>query len=57
MAWLRRMAAQVELIESRTCCGMGSSFGLKMGHWAIELSQAVGESLFYAFQRSGSRRS
>ena len=53
MAWLRRMGAQVELVESGTCCGMGGTFGLKTGPLGYELSQAVGEPLFEAFQRSG----
>ncbi len=52
MAWLRRMGAQVELIESGTCCGMGGTFGLKSGPLGYELAQAVGEPLFDAFQRS-----
>ena len=52
MAWLRRLGAQVELIESGTCCGMGGTFGLKTGPLGYELSQAVGEPLFEAFERS-----
>lgn len=49
MEWLRRQGAEVELIETGTCCGMGGTFGLKAGALGYDLSQAVGEHLFEAF--------
>ncbi len=53
MAYLRRRGAEVELIETGTCCGMAGTFGLKVGLLGYELSQAVGEPLFQAFQEAG----
>ena len=52
MDWLRRMGARVDLIDSGTCCGMGGTFGLKAGALGYDLSQAVGEPLFEAFEAS-----
>lgn len=46
---LRRRGAEVEPIETGTCCGMGGTFGLKAGLLGYELSQAVGEPLFQMF--------
>ena len=51
--WLRRCGAQVELIETGTCCGMGGTFGLKAGPLGYDLANAVGENLFTAFRDAG----
>ena len=53
MAYLKRRGAEVEVIETGTCCGMAGTFGLKEGMLGYELSQAVGEPLFQAFGESG----
>ncbi|MBI3118138.1 MAG: LUD domain-containing protein [Candidatus Hydrogenedentes bacterium] len=53
MAWLRKRGAEVELIETGTCCGMGGTFGLKHEPLGYALAQAVGEPLFKLFQNSG----
>lgn len=53
MAWLRRQGAEVDLVETGTCCGMGGTFGLKAGPLGYDLSQAVGKNLFEAFAASG----
>ena len=50
--YLRRRCAEVELIETGTCCGMAGTFGLKKGLLGYELAQAVGEPLFQAFQEA-----
>jgi Fe-S oxidoreductase len=50
--WLRRRGAQVERIETGTCCGMGGTFGLKAGLLGHELSRAVGEPLFEKFKQA-----
>jgi L-lactate dehydrogenase complex protein LldF len=55
MEWLRRRGAEVQLVETGTCCGMGGTFGLKAGPLGYELSQAVGKNLFNAFAESGVR--
>ena len=52
MDYLRRRGAEVELIETGTCCGMAGTFGMKKGMLGYELSQAVGEPLFQAFQEA-----
>lgn len=52
MDYLRRRGAQVELVETGTCCGMAGTFGMKKGMLGYELSQAVGEPLFQAFQEA-----
>jgi Fe-S oxidoreductase len=52
MAYLKRRGAEVEVIETGTCCGMAGTFGLKEGMLGYELSQAVGEPLFQAFRDS-----
>ncbi len=52
MDWLRRQGAEIELVETGTCCGMGGTFGLKAGPLGIGLSQAVGEPLFDAFAKA-----
>ncbi len=53
MRWLEKRGAQVELIETGTCCGMGGTFGLKAGLLGYDLSQAVGRPLFDLFTASG----
>ncbi len=53
IAFLNQQGAEVEVIESGTCCGMAGTFGLKEGMLGYELSQAVGEPLFQAFKDSG----
>jgi len=53
MAYLKRRGAEVQVIETGTCCGMAGTFGLKAGMLGYELSQAVGEPLFQAFRDSG----
>mgnify|MGYP001813658605 CR=1 FL=1 len=53
MAYLKRRGAEVEVVETGTCCGMAGTFGLKEGMLGYELSQAVGEPLFEAFKESG----
>ncbi|MDE2887644.1 MAG: LUD domain-containing protein [Gemmatimonadota bacterium] len=52
MDYLRRRGAEVELVETGTCCGMAGTFGMKKGMLGYELSQAVGEPLFQAFQEA-----
>ena len=52
MEWLRRRGAEVELIETGTCCGMGGTFGLKDGPLGHKLSKAVGEPLFELFKEA-----
>lgn len=53
MQWLERRGAEVQLIETGTCCGMAGTFGMKKGPLGYELSQAVGEPLFQLFKDSG----
>jgi iron-sulfur cluster protein len=53
LEYLRQRGAEVEVIETGTCCGMAGTFGLKAGFLGYELSQAVGEPLFQAFKESG----
>ncbi len=53
MAYLKRRGAEIEVIETGTCCGMAGTFGLKAGMLGYELSQAVGQPLFQAFQDAG----
>ncbi|MEX2016502.1 MAG: heterodisulfide reductase-related iron-sulfur binding cluster, partial [Candidatus Hydrogenedentales bacterium] len=50
--WLRRRGADIHLVETGTCCGMGGTFGLKAGPLGRDLSLAVGESLFAAFREA-----
>jgi L-lactate dehydrogenase complex protein LldF len=50
--YLRRRGAEVTVVETGTCCGMGGTFGLKQGMLGYELAQAVGEPLFEAFAES-----
>ena len=52
MNWLKRRGADVRLIETGTCCGMGGTFGLKAGLLGHELSSAVGEQLFTLFKEA-----
>ncbi|MCL4691266.1 MAG: LUD domain-containing protein [Candidatus Hydrogenedentes bacterium] len=51
--WLRRRGADVTLIETGTCCGMGGTFGLKAGPLGYDLSKAAGESLCAMFLEAG----
>ncbi|OPZ19667.1 MAG: Lactate utilization protein B [candidate division BRC1 bacterium ADurb.BinA364] len=51
--WLRRRGAEIEIVETGTCCGMGGTFGMKAGDLGYNLAQAVGEPLFRAFRESG----
>ena len=51
--WLRAQGAEVEVVETGTCCGMAGTFGMKAGALGYELSQAVGEPLFKQFKDSG----
>ena len=51
--WLRRRGAEIELIETGTCCGMGGTFGMKAGALGAELSRAVGEPLCDLFKEAG----
>jgi Fe-S oxidoreductase len=53
MDYLKGRGAEVEVIETGTCCGMAGTFGLKEGMLGYELSQAVGEPLFEAFKGAG----
>jgi len=50
--YLKRRGAEVTLVETGTCCGMGGTFGMKAGMLGYELSQAVGEPLFQAFSEA-----
>jgi iron-sulfur cluster protein len=52
LAWLRRRGAEIELIETGTCCGMGGTFGMKAGALGAELSRAVGEPLCDLFEKA-----
>jgi len=52
MEWLRRRGAEVQLIETGTCCGMGGTFGLKAGPLGHKLSSRVGEKLFTMFKEA-----
>lgn len=52
IAWLERLGAEVERIETGTCCGMAGTFGLKHGPLGYDLANAVGEPLFQAFKES-----
>jgi Fe-S oxidoreductase len=53
ISYLEKRGADMEVIETGTCCGMAGTFGLKEGMLGYELSQAVGEPLFQAFKESG----
>ncbi len=52
MRWLQRRGAEVELIQTGTCCGMGGTFGLKAGPLGHKLSAAVGDPLFRLFKNA-----
>lgn len=52
LEWLRRRGAEVTLIETGTCCGMGGTFGLKAGALGCDLSKAAGDSLCALFQNA-----
>jgi iron-sulfur cluster protein len=52
LTYLKRRGAQVEVIETGTCCGMAGTFGLKEGMLGYELSQAVGQPLFDLFNNA-----
>lgn len=51
--WLRQGGAEVQVVETGTCCGMAGTFGMKTGPLGYELSQAVGEPLFAEFAAAG----
>lgn len=51
--WLKHCGAEVERIETGTCCGMGGTFGMKAGPLGEGLSKAVGAPLFKLFNESG----
>jgi Fe-S oxidoreductase len=53
MEWLKRLGADVQIIETGTCCGMAGTFGLKAGALGNDLSCAVGEPLFQKFAEAG----
>ena len=53
MDFLKRRGAEIEVVETGTCCGMAGTFGLKHGFLGYELSQAVGEPLFEGFKDAG----
>jgi Fe-S oxidoreductase len=48
--FLKRRGAEIEVIETGTCCGMAGTFGLKKGFLGYELSGAIGEPLFEGFK-------
>ena len=50
---LRRTGVDVNVIETGTCCGMGGTFGLKVGVLGYGLSSEVGLPLFELFRKSG----
>ena len=50
--FLKRRGAEIEVVETGTCCGMAGTFGLKKGFLGYELSQAVGEPLFEGFKNA-----
>ncbi|CAN5298640.1 LUD domain-containing protein [soil metagenome] len=52
MEWLRHRGAEIELIETGTCCGMGGTFGMKAGPLGYDLSNAVGDPLFQKFSEA-----
>ncbi len=52
MEWLKRRGAEVERIETGTCCGMGGTFGLKAGPLGHKLAIAVGQPLFNLFKEA-----
>lgn len=47
--WLEKHGAEIERIETGTCCGMGGTFGLKCGPLGYDLSMGVGKPLFKLF--------
>jgi iron-sulfur cluster protein len=53
MEWVRRRGAEVEVIQSGTCCGMGGTYGMKHGTLGYDLANAVGEPLFKQFKDAG----
>jgi len=50
--WLKARGAQVDFLETGTCCGMAGTFGMKAGALGYELANAVGEPLFKLFRES-----
>ena len=50
--WLRSRGAEVEFLETGTCCGMAGTFGMKAGALGYDLSNAVGEPLFDLFKNA-----
>lgn len=53
MEWLKGRGADVQVVETGTCCGMGGTFGMKAGALGYDLSNAVGEPLFKSFAEAG----
>ncbi|MGD2098354.1 MAG: heterodisulfide reductase-related iron-sulfur binding cluster [Desulfobacterales bacterium] len=51
--FLKKRGAEIEIIQTGTCCGMAGTFGLKKGFLGYELARAVGEPLFEGFKASG----
>jgi Fe-S oxidoreductase len=51
--FLEHLGAEVHVIETGTCCGMGGTFGIKAGALGFELANAVGEPLFALFKEAG----
>ncbi len=52
IAYLRKLGAEVQVVENGTCCGMAGTFGMKKGMLGYELSQTVGEPLFELFKEA-----
>lgn len=50
--WLEKQGAEIERIETGTCCGMGGTFGLKCGPLGYDLSMGVGKPLFKLFNEA-----
>jgi L-lactate dehydrogenase complex protein LldF len=52
VTWLEKHGAEIQRIETGTCCGMGGTFGLKCGPLGYDLSMAVGKPLFKLFDEA-----
>jgi L-lactate dehydrogenase complex protein LldF len=50
--YLESLGAQVQVIETGTCCGMGGTFGIKAGPLGFDLANTVGEPLFALFREA-----
>jgi len=51
--WLEAQGAEVVVVETGTCCGMGGTFGMKAGPLGRELALAAGATLFQRFRDAG----